>query len=111
MIPTYIITREGRSYSTEGLEYVTEMLRKGYGVEDELFFYMGAAFNEPGFLAEKLDIDTPVAIIVSTKEGIHAMYNANGMSDVAYYLYEGKDTEQTSWEILCYQIDAHNKNE
>lgn len=110
MIPTYIITREGKSYSTEGMVYVTEMLRNNYGVEDELFFYMGGAFNDPESLAEKLDIDSPVAVIVSKREGIYALYNANGMPDVARYLYEGKGTEQTSWQILCYQIDAHRRS-
>lgn len=105
MIPTYIITKEGRSYSTEGLEYVTHLLNDNYDIEDELIFHMGSDLNIPEFLADRLDVNKPVAIIISTKDNVIALYNANGMADVAKYLRKRKN--DTSWQILCEEITRH----
>lgn len=44
MIPVYIITKEGRSYTTKGLNTVTDMLKTDYDISDELSFFAGSAY-------------------------------------------------------------------
>ena len=99
MIPVYIITKEGRSYTTKGLNTVTDMLKTDYDISDELSFFAGSAYNDPMLLADRLD-KSNVTIVLSLSDRIAAFYDKNGMPDIAADLRNTADTGKTSWEII-----------
>ena len=43
----YIITKQGKSYTEEGMKYVQEQLEQRYNEKNELIFFAGAEFNKP----------------------------------------------------------------
>lgn len=110
MILVYIITKEGRAYTTEGLNVVTDMLKEDYDISDELSFFAGAAYNDPMLLADRIE-SNKVAIVLSLKDGIAAFYDENGMPDIAADLRNAADTGKTSWEIISEAFySARNQN-
>lgn len=102
----YIITKEGRAYTTEGLNYITSILNKNYGITDELVFMAGSEFNNPEILAEKLKSMKNIAIVVSMPDKITTFYSENGMEDMADMLLENKN--KTSWQSLYDVIKEHS---
>ena len=110
MIFVYIITKEGRSYTTKGLNVVTDMLKTDYDISDELSFFAGSAYNDPMLLADRLE-NNKVAIVLSLKDRLAAFYDENGMPDIAADLRNFSDTGKTSWEIISEAFySARNQN-
>lgn len=98
MINAYIITEEGRAYTTEGLEYLTNLMEKNYGVTEELNFIMGAVLNDPEYLAKKLTDYPDSALFVSAEKGIFSLYNEDALRECSQKLLECPDA--TSWQTL-----------
>lgn len=99
MREVYIITREGRAYSTEGLKYLTEMVANNYDIYDQLIFVQGQVYNDPEYLAGQLEKSEPSPVVViSAEDGIYSVTGDNDIRIVANTLREA--SEGTSWEIL-----------
>lgn len=100
MISAYIITEKGNAYTTEGLKYVTNMLKENYKITDELIFNMGSNLNEPELLITELKTNKNTAVIISTSEKIMAVYGKDGIEDIINILLDNKNKNKTSWQIL-----------
>jgi hypothetical protein len=77
MTHIYIITEKGKTYSNEGLEYVTNCVKENYGVTDELVFHMGYEYNVAKNLILGLDSHPDGFIVISTDDGISFASNHN----------------------------------
>lgn len=113
MTNVYIITREGRSFSQEGYDHITRMIRRR-GDESELMFHMGAIYNNATYLSSLLKKETHAYIIMS--ENMRKDTGAGRISLFPPSVFKGVcETldgfpEDSSWEIL-YDIVYHEEDE
>ena len=97
MTNVYILTKEGREYSREGCKYITETLRKPpFNNNDEFMFSMGAAYNNPTFLADCIDQDPNCYIVISTKSSIMTL-NPASADDLKHALRDYPN--ESSWQL------------
>ena len=99
-----ILTREGRAYSEEGKQYVTDMLTKEFGVEGVCLFE-GRNFNSKKLLRVFLESNPDTYIVVSTAENIIFIPPENN-GKVIKALSE-EDSDRTSWEVIKELCDRH----
>lgn len=102
MIFVYIVTKEGRAYSDEGLRFVTDQLQDNYKITDELTFIMGESLNNPKYLSKKLDSEQDKALVVSIENGVFTLYDKSDIQKVIRLLNENQN--QTSWQTLSSQM-------
>jgi hypothetical protein len=93
----FIITKEGRSYSDEGLNYVTDVLKKYFNVTDELIFCMGFEYNDPKFLCQELKQNPDSYIVISRSDGIQFLPTKD-VSVACQMLTDHPD--ESSWELF-----------
>lgn len=99
MTEIYILTREGRAYTEEGIRYLTESMSRDYNITGKLRFIQGGDYNNPEYLVQLLDKaeNTPV-IVLSTKDSIITLTGEHDIKTVKKVLLENPD--RTSWESL-----------
>ena len=102
----YIITKEGRVYSDEGLRYVGSVMKRKFNVDFfDIEFNAGKAFNRPTLLARQLEKHEDAYVVISTAEGIIFLPKSENET-ICFNLRENPD--KTSWEILmrgCSECD------
>ena len=104
-INVYIITEEGRSYTTEGLKYLTGVLEKEFNVKDQLAFLMGWVYNDPDRLIESLKTYPDSYVVVSKKDGI-GFVPPDQLDAICEALEDLKPN--TSWETLVEITTPHS---
>lgn len=65
MVDTYILTKEGRAFSEEGLERVRNLIEKDGDISSNLMYHMGHELNDSRHLSELLKNDTTGYLIIS----------------------------------------------
>lgn len=94
----YILTEEGREYTQEGCEYITNILKEQFNENNELVFNMGYAYNKPNYLTKELDLHPNSYITISTDHGITTV-NPEGIPIFKRALHDFPN--QTSWLTAC----------
>ena len=109
MTNVYILTKEGRTYSTEGLNYVKNQIETNYNITDELLFNQGAVHNNATQFVETLKNEktTPV-IALSTNDGIAIFTGEHNINTAITHLTENPNT--SSWETLTTMAYAQRNN-
>ncbi|WP_298024053.1 hypothetical protein [uncultured Dysosmobacter sp.] len=98
MKKVFILTQEGRAYSTEGLEIAENCIREMFGEKDELEFFMGAELNDPENLARILEENADCGYLLTSMENIGYFHPG----DHFWYLAElfRKHSNENPWEVL-----------
>ncbi len=95
----YILTKEGRGYSTEGLETVTKNIRDFFHDKSELVFQMGQVLNRSSTLKELLEANKDRSyLMVSSETGLYYMKGSD-YDPVCQVLSEHDDAEN-AWAVL-----------
>ena len=110
MTNVYILTKEGRAYSTEGLEYLTKYIADNLNITDNLWFCQGTAYNEPENLIKALKREpTKSVIVLSTNKNIITIADADDIKNVMKILTDNSD--KSCWETLTKTAyKQHNNN-
>ena len=95
-----ILTEHGSSYSTEGLEYLTESVRKCFNDESDLYFFSGRVLN---------NMDTFKKYLAEHKENSYlALSTEHGVPIYASQCYDGiiqfmseHDQQENPWNVMC----------
>ena len=97
----YIITKQGKNYTEEGMKYVKEQLEKRYNEKNELIFFAGTEYNKPKNLLAALKDNNNAYVIVSFDEGI-AYFPKTDIPLICKNMQLAVDNnyDDTSWEIL-----------
>lgn len=107
-VNVYIVTREGREYTDEALDYVKEMLcETAPGLTDSTFlFHMGRKLNDIDSLAHVLETgrDDSFVIVSMEKDIVLCNYGPgpDGIQSVIDVLHKSKTVQpgETSWTVL-----------
>ena len=95
-----ILTEHGNSYSTEGLEYLTESIRKCFNDHSDLRFFAGRMLNDMDifkkYLAEHKENSY---LALSTENGI-PIFPCQSYDAIIQFLSE-HDTSKNPWDIMC----------
>lgn len=93
----YIITKEGRGYSTDGLNYIREILQEIHIDPSNPEFNMGAAYNDPKTLCRALTKHPDAVIVLSAKNAVICF-----PPDVNRKIMQNLNTDsgKSSWEHL-----------
>lgn len=103
----FIVTKEGRAYSNEGLVYVCNMLLENGQVDPEDIpeFMAGKVLNDSKYLAKKLQTNPLSIIVVSTNQGIATINGEANLKRIVKMLL--KDPDRNAWETLVDYINAY----
>lgn len=110
MTNVYILTQEGRAYSTEGLLHVKNILTASYDInpESDIMYNQGQIYNDPSSLLSKLSQDKDqknmAVIIISTSDGIFSLLVDDEILD---FIKLEIPFGQTTWEAFKAIIDSH----
>ena len=99
-----ILTEHGNSYSDEGLEYLTESIRKCVHDESDLGFFAGRVLNNMDTFKEYLakhKEDSYLAL--STEHGI-PIYASQSYDAIIQFMSE-HDPHENTWNVMC-ELDA-----
>lgn len=99
----FILTEEGKAFSTLGLKIVVNDLESMFNVKDELIFEQGTAINEKKLLLELLQKNPDSFIVLSTATSIDYL-PPRCFKDVFDVLKE--DDKKTCWQALYARIDG-----
>ncbi len=95
-----ILTEHGSSYSDEGLEYLTESIRKCFNDESDLYFFAGRVLNNMDtfkkYLAEHKENSY---LALSTENGI-PIFPCQSYDAIIQYLSE-HDANKNPWDVMC----------
>lgn len=121
MKTVYIITEEGKAYSTEGHKFIANYLRNEFpqfgetGVLDDYYFRQGAILNNPKQLSKELlkdigTVDTPGCwIIISNADGMGVL--GGTFTNINNFIEDAKDNpDMTSWQIFNEELKAKNES-
>lgn len=99
MKKVYIITEEGRTYSDEGLEYITNEIRNGtFTDSDELSFFMGQEYNKPDVLSGLIEKNIEnTYVVISGTTGMF-FFDPDKVGQLIEVLRKYPD--MTSWESM-----------
>ena len=86
----FILTRNGSTYSKEGIDYIRESLDKEFNVKDDLSIYTGIGINEPTVLAKLIQTVNNPYVVLSHKDGI-GFFPSSANSLICENLIEGHD--------------------
>jgi hypothetical protein len=92
----YILTKEGRGYSDEGLEFITNHLVENLHETADLEFIGGSEINNPGLMAKQLEDHPDCFVFISDDNEIKYISGRN-----IKVLHDAllADTGNTSWEV------------
>lgn len=100
----YIITKEGRAYSDEGLEHVRdEFSKEPYFVkkDSDVIICQGGIYNDPTYLAEELRKKDRDSYLVISADFM-GYFGPKDMEKLANLLV--KYPNQTSWETIYFAV-------
>jgi len=105
MMPVYILTETGKSYTDEGLEYIEKRIAKKHPENDGCIYFMGSDYNDRFELAQRLRADNKnnifPYIFISTEDDLLSIYCENGITNHIAELLECDELEDcTSWESM-----------
>lgn len=73
----YILTKEGREYSDEGIALIMSVLRNRVGETADITLCQGALYNDPKFLEKELLSHPNAYVFISSSKGIDLICNEN----------------------------------
>ncbi len=95
----YILTEEGRGYSTEGLEIITKNIREFFHDESELIFQTGQSLNRPSSLTKLLEANKDRSyLMVSSEKGLY--YTKGSDYDPICQVLSEHDDAENAWAVL-----------
>lgn len=94
----FILTREGRDYSTEGLLKAEADIREIFGETDDLNFFMGGYLNDPENLARLLEENADSGYLLTSMENF-GYFHPGGEFGILAELFRKHSTENP-WEVL-----------
>ncbi len=97
----YIITRDGKTYTKDGTNFIKDMLKNKFNVQNDLTFFSGISYNDPRVLQNALTEKPDSYVILSTKDDTIAISNDANLK-ICENIKESIDRNEnrTSWEIL-----------
>jgi hypothetical protein len=95
--PVFIITREGKSYNAEGIQFVKEGIEEHFDIHSDLAIYSGIALNNTKVLAKFVEENPNGYIVLATKDSVVYIPQHHNQ-DICYDLRANPD--ETSWELL-----------
>ena len=104
----YVITRDGRAYSEEGLLALTDAffarypLPEGAAPDSGILWHAGSRLNDPGLMADILKERPDSIIVLSMPDDIRIFNGADdGLGELLGKCLEaGRDSGRTVWEIM-----------
>ncbi len=104
MKTVFILTEEGRDFSTEGLLLADADIRSIFGEEDELEFVMGPDLNDPETLANLLEENADRAYLMTSME--NSVYFHPGTEFAILAELFRKHSSENTWDVLVSIIQA-----
>lgn len=97
----FILTREGKPYTDEGIKYIRESLKNMFNVTNDLSIYTGIGINEPKVLTELIHTTKNPYIVLSHKDGV-GFFPVDANEEICETLIEDHESSpnMTSWQII-----------
>lgn len=106
----YILTEHGKTYTDDGLKFVSDHIKKNFGYDGEFMFVMGGAYNKARHLKRELEDHPGSYVVISHEKGIDFLKDKNveGFTRAL-----GDYPDDTSWHtavrFFIYDIDLENR--
>lgn len=111
MVNVFILTKEGKTYSTDGQKQILIDLNDIINITDEnsITVTMGKNINDRKYLADALTNSETAAIAVSLDKGIYYVYG-DDIATTIKMLNDSNVNGDTSWEVITSikQVAAFN---
>ncbi len=97
----FIVTRDGVSYSEEGIEYIQESLKELFNVTKNLTIYTGKSLNKPKIFLEYITYKKETYVVLSHKDNIEFV-SSTSIDRLYEAIEEGHEErpELTTWQIM-----------
>ncbi|MCR5626520.1 MAG: hypothetical protein K6F99_04290, partial [Lachnospiraceae bacterium] len=69
-IPVFVITREGKKYNSDGIEFIKNSLKQHFGIDEDLAIFTGIGLNNASVLSSFLRNKPNAYLVLSTKDNI-----------------------------------------
>lgn len=103
----YLLTRDGKAYTDEGLIVMKNSIRNLYNDDSNLIFSMGSELNNPDILSKLLkQNDGSGYLAVSMPVG--SSYFTGKEKLQAYAKFVEKHRDNNPWEVMAYAVWRHN---
>ncbi len=96
-IPVYIITKEGKNYNDEGMQFIKDGLKNHFGINEDLAIYTGVGLNDASVLSTLLRKKSNAYIVLATKEKV-GFIPQDVNETICLNLDDNKNI--SSWEVL-----------
>ena len=95
--PVFIISKEGKSYNPEGIQYVKDSIEERFDIHSDLAIYTGIALNNTNVLVKFIEENPNSYIVLSTREQV-VFLPKQVNQDICLDLRDYPD--ESSWELL-----------
>jgi len=97
----FVLTRDNKIYTSEGINYIRESLKEEFDVTNDLSIFTGIGINMPTVLAKLIKTSNTSYVVLSHKDGI-GFFPATANDVICETLLEGHNTnpDMTSWQII-----------
>ena len=99
-----ILTEHGSSYSDEGLEYLTESIRKCYNDDSDLRFFAGRVLNNIDTFKKYLAEHKENSYLALSTEHDIPIYASQSYDAIIQFMSE-HDPHENAWNVMC-ELDA-----
>ena len=96
----YILTKEGRKYSDEGLVHVKNAIIRIFGDHSDLLFTMGQVLNEPEKLINMLEHNGGDGYLMISLENGSYYYHGAEEFDMLAQLFK-EHLNENPWEVIA----------
>ena len=101
MANVYIVTKQGKTYNDEGVEYVLDCIRNTFHDYSDVHLFEGPLHNTPSVLADFLKDDPGHSyVFISHNKGIEIMYRPDSINRYIEILEANTDENETSWTLI-----------
>lgn len=103
MSKVYIVTEEGKEYTTDGINHILSRIRNDHNDQSKIDITQGTLINNPKVLMKFLSEDPGhTYVFVSHNKGIDLIHTKDDIRAFMELLRNTKN--KTSWEILMEAI-------
>ena len=104
MTNVYIITEHGEGYTSAGMDFVADRLKKKFNIEDKLIFFTGDSLNTPDNLIAMLQKQPDSsAVVVSEKDCVSIISDPEDIKNIIIPLL-ACHANKPCWDTLVKHI-------
>lgn len=100
-IPVYVVTKEGKDYTSKGIDYIKSSLNEEFDETNDLNIITGQSINSPKVFKAMLQRNMNAYIVLSTKDNVIFIPPKNN-GIICENIDESlqNNPKITSWEII-----------